>query len=80
MRLDRGGAHRLVPDRFGPPEEPRPHVVLAPERLHHLDPDDRLVRRLGEVPLPRLHEPEIGKSRCAKMKVRIAIGGIASAA
>ena len=57
MRLDRGGAHRLVPNRLGPPEEAGAHVVLAPERLHHLDPDDRLVRRLGEVPLPRLHEP-----------------------
>ena len=33
------------------------HVVLAPERLHHLDPDDRLVGRLGEVALARLDEP-----------------------
>ena len=31
------------------------HVVLAAERLHHLDADDRLVRRLGQVPLLALH-------------------------
>ena len=31
------------------------HVVLAAEGLHHLDPDDALVRRLGHVALPLLH-------------------------
>ena len=57
VRLDRRRPHRLVPDRLGAAEEARPHVVLAAERLHHLDPDDRLVGGLGEVALPRLHEP-----------------------
>jgi hypothetical protein len=46
-----------VPDRLRASEEAGPHVVLAPESLHHLDPDDGLVRRLGEVALPRLDEP-----------------------
>ena len=57
VRLDRRRTHRLVADRLRAAEEARPHVVLAAERLHHLDPDDRLVRRLGEVALPRLDEP-----------------------
>ena len=35
--------------------EARLHVVLAPECLHHLDPDDGLVRRLGDVGLQLLH-------------------------
>ena len=57
VSLDRRLPHRLVPHSLGPPEEARPHVVLAAERLHHLDPDDGLVRGLGEVALLRLHEP-----------------------
>ena len=56
VRLDGRLPHRLVPHRLGPPEEARPHVVLAAERLHHLDPDDGLVRGLGQMPLLRLHE------------------------
>ena len=36
--------------------EARAHVVLAAERLHHLDSDDRLVRGLGHVRLELLHE------------------------
>ena len=66
--------------RLGPAEEARAHVLLAAERLHHLDPDDRLVRRLGEVALPRLHEPRDREEPVCEEKVRIAIGGIASAA
>ena len=52
-----GLPHRLVANRLGPPEEARAHVVLAAESLHHLDPDDGLVGRLGEVALLRLDEP-----------------------
>ena len=61
MRLDARLPHRLVPDRLRPAEEACAHVVLAPERLHHLDPDDRLVGRLGEVALLLLHEPGDGE-------------------
>ena len=56
VRLDRRLPHGLVPHGLGPSEEARPHVLLAAERLHHLDPDDGLVRRLGQVALLRLHE------------------------
>ena len=31
------------------------HIVFAPESLDHLDADDGLVRRLGQVPLALLH-------------------------
>ena len=54
--LDACLPHRLVPHRFGPAEEAGAHVLLAAERLHHLDPDDRLVGRLGQVALLRLDE------------------------
>ncbi len=54
MSLDARLAHRLVPDCLCAIAEPVTNVVLAPERLHHLDPDDRLVGRLGQVSLPRL--------------------------
>ena len=51
-RLDGRLPHRLVraPPRRGRAKRVA-HVVLAAERLHHLDPDDRLVRGLGQVPL-----------------------------
>ena len=55
LRLDAGLAERGRADALGPVAEPLAHVVLAAERLHHLDPDDRLVRGLGHVALPRLH-------------------------
>ena len=42
-------------DALGPLAEPFAHVVLAAEGLHHLDPDDGLVRGLGHVALARLH-------------------------
>ena len=53
--LDAGLAHDHVahPGRLA--AEALAHVVLAPERLHHLDADDRLVGRLGHVALGRLH-------------------------
>ena len=47
---EHGVAHGL-----GLAAEPAPHVVLAAERLHHLDADDRLVGRLRHVALPLLH-------------------------
>ena len=37
--------------------EARLHVVLAAERLHHLDADNRLVGRLGDVRLQLLDLP-----------------------
>ena len=57
VRLDGRLAHRLVAHRLGPAEEARADVVLASERLHHLDPDDGLVGRLGQMALLRLDEP-----------------------
>ena len=48
--VERGGA-----DALGPVAEALAHVVLAAERLHHLDSDDGLVGGLGHVALPRLH-------------------------
>ena len=57
VRLDGRLAHRLVAHRLGPAEEARADVLLASERLHHLDPDHGLVRRLGQIALLRLHEP-----------------------
>ena len=54
-RLDRRLAHRLVAHGLGPVAEAVAHVVLAAERLHHLDPDDGLVGGLGEVALLPLH-------------------------
>ena len=53
--LDGRLTHRLVAHRVGALAEAVANVVLAPERLHHLDPDDRLVRGLGEVTLLALH-------------------------
>ena len=57
MRLDGRLAHRLVAHRLGPAEEACTDVRLASERLHHLDPDHGLVRRLGQMALLRLDEP-----------------------
>ena len=57
VRLDRRLPHRLVPHGLGAAEEARAHVVLAAEGLHHLDPDDGLVGRLGQIALAHLDEP-----------------------
>ena len=57
LRLDARLAERRSADSLGPVAEAPAHVVLAPEGLHHLDPDDGLVRRLGHVALPGLHLP-----------------------
>ena len=54
-RLDTRLAQHRVAHRLGLAAEASAHVVLAPERLHHLDPDDRLVGRLGDVFLALLH-------------------------
>ena len=63
-RLDAGLAQRAGAHALGALAEALPHLGLAPERLHHLHADDRLVRRLGEVGLAllddareRRHEP-----------------------
>ena len=74
--VERGGA-----DCLGPVAEALADVVLAAERLHHLDPDDRLVGGLGHVALARLH---LG-ARSARPGARsgsasTVIGGIATAA
>ncbi len=53
-RLDAGLAQDAVPHRFRLVREALLHVVLAPECLHHLDPDNRLVRGLGDVRLQLL--------------------------
>ena len=55
-RLDTRLAHGLGADRLGAAREALAHVVLAAEGLHHLDPHDRLVGRLGQVALLRLHD------------------------
>ena len=55
-RLDARLTHRLRAHRLGAAREPLSDVVLAPEGLHHLDPDDGLVGRLRQVPLLRLHD------------------------
>ena len=54
-RLDAGLVERGGADALGLVAEALAHVVLAAERLHHLDPDDRFVRRLGHIALPLLH-------------------------
>ena len=54
-RLDRRLPHRLLPHGLGAVGEAVADVVLAAERLHHLDPDDHLVRGLGQVALLALH-------------------------
>ena len=53
--LDACLAEHAVADGFGLAVEAALHVVLAAERLHHLDPDDRLVGGLGHVGLQLLH-------------------------
>ena len=45
----------MLAHRLGAVAEPAAHVLLAAERLHHLDADDGLVGRLGHVSLSRLH-------------------------
>ena len=54
-RLDAGLAEHGVAHRLGALAEALAHVVLAAERLHHLDPDDGLVGGLGHVALALLH-------------------------
>ncbi len=56
-RLDARLADHRVAHRLGLAAEAAAHVVLAAERLHHLDPDDGLVGRLGDVALALLHLP-----------------------
>ena len=55
LSLDAGLAERCGADALRPVAEAVANVVLPAERLHHLDPDDCLVGRLGHVSLPRLH-------------------------
>ena len=54
-RLDARLAQHRVAHRLGAAAEAVAHVVLAAERLHHLDPDDRLVGGLGDVALALLY-------------------------
>ena len=54
-RLDPRLTQDAVAHRFRPACEARLHVVLAAERLHHLDPDDGLVGGFGDVGLQLLH-------------------------
>ena len=53
-RLDPSLAQHAVADSLGLGREAGLHVVLAAERLHHLDPDDGLVGRFGHVCLQLL--------------------------
>ena len=53
--LDAGLAEHGVADGFRLLAEAAAHVVLAAEGLHHLDPDDGFVGRLGHVSLALLH-------------------------
>ena len=53
--LDARLAQHAVAHSFRLAGKARLHVVLAAERLHHLDPDDRLVGRFGDVCLQLLH-------------------------
>ena len=53
--LDARLPQHSVADGFGLGAEARLDVVLAAERLHHLDPDHRLVGGLGHVGLELLH-------------------------
>ena len=54
-RLDAGLAEHGAAHRLGALAEAAAHVVLAAERLHHLDPDDGLVGGLRHVALALLH-------------------------
>ena len=49
VALDARLPQHAVAHRARLPAEARAHVVLAAESLHHLDPDDGLVSRLGHV-------------------------------
>ena len=70
---------RRAPPRPGPAKRVA-HVVLAAERLHHLDPDDGLVGRLGDVALLRAAPRARSARRGARRRTsRTAIGGIATA-
>ncbi len=55
-RLDSRLSHRLGPHGLRAAAEALANVVLTAERLHHLDPHDRLVRGLGEMALLRLDD------------------------
>ena len=55
LRLDARLAKGCRANALGPVAETPAHIVLTAEGLHHLDPDDGLVRRLGHVALARLH-------------------------
>ena len=56
-RLDAGLSQHRVAHGLRLAAEAAAHVVLAAERLHHLDADDRLVGRFGDVALSLLHLP-----------------------
>ncbi len=56
-RLDACLSEHGVPHRLGFAAEAVADVVLAAERLDHLDADYGLVGRLGDVALPLLHLP-----------------------
>ena len=55
--LDAGLADDDSADRLGLGAKPVAHVVLAAERLHHLDADHGFVGGLGQVTLALLHLP-----------------------
>ena len=61
LRLDTRLAERRGAHSFGTVAEALTHVVLTSEGLHHLDPDDGLVRRFRHVALAGLHLARDGR-------------------
>jgi len=79
-RLDARLAQNAVAHRFGLAREPRLNVVLAAERLHHLDPDDRLVGCLGHIRFNCCTWRETGITRRAKENASKKTAGIDTSA
>ena len=74
-RLDAGLPHRLVAYRAGAQAEAVAHVVLAAERLHHLDADDGLVGRLRDVGLALLHHARDRRHQVREAPRQVGDGG-----
>ena len=74
-RLDAGLLQHPVPHGAGAHAEAIAHVLLPPERLHHLDADDALVGRLGEVGLALLDDARDRRHQVGEAPGQVGDGG-----
>ena len=74
--LHAGGVDEAVAHERGAAVEARAHGVLAPEGLHHLDADHRLLGRLGDVGLALADRARDRRHAVGEAERKYAISGM----